>query len=267
LSRRFAKLPRMGKVYVDPALFNIVLPYNKRGDSATTVPIVKGSKYALDAKEIVRLFVHWTGNIDVDLSVICYGNDFNYVTQISWTRPRDFNCVHSGDIQNAPHGASEFIDFDIPNFRKNGIRYVAAWVISYRGQTFDTFPCFAGFMERDSLKSGKKYEPESVKLKFDLKGEVTSYMPLIFDLDRQQVVFADLGSGNGQHRFVGSGDEKFVVSMKALLDMTNTKPTVADVLYAHVTARGSLVSSPKDADLIFTAADIDVDKIAQEYTA
>lgn len=262
LNQRLAELPKLGRVFVDPALKNIVMPYNRRGDSATTSAVIKGSRYPFNGKaEVMRLFIHWTGHIDVDLSVIAFDDRFNFIDQISFTNLRGYGCVHSGDVQNAPNGASEFIDFDIDTLIQRRVRYVVSSAISFRGQTFDTFPCFAGFMERDALKSGAKYEPKAVTMKFDLTAKATAYMPLVFDLETRHVIFADVACGMGRNTFVQSQTDKHVALLRAAVQMTNAKPTVYDVLSRHVKARGQAAKSPETAKTVYSAAHLNIEAV------
>lgn len=262
LHERLAELPKMGRVWIDPALKNIVMPYNRRGDSSTTSQVIKGSRYPMNRKaDVVRLFVHWTGHIDVDLSMIAFDDQFRFIQQISWTNTQGYGCQHSGDVQNAPNGASEFIDFDIDTLIQRRVRYIAASVISFRGQTFDSFPCFAGFMERDALKSGKKYEPQSVALKFDLTAKATAYMPLVFDLETGHVIFTDVACGMGRAAAVQHQEDKQVALLRAAVQMTSAKPTVWDVLTRHAKARGQLAKSPETAKTAFTVETLDIEAV------
>jgi hypothetical protein len=264
LAERFASLPAMGRVYLDPDLSKIVLPFNQRGDSATTTPISKGSHYPIMG-DVVRLFTHWTGHVDVDLSVAFYNGRWDNKGHVAFTNTRMTGCVHSGDVQNAPDGASEFIDMDLNALEKIGVRYAVPSVISYRGDGFNTFPCFAGMMERDKLKSGKRYEPQSVKWKFDLNTPNTMHTPFIFDLMTREVVYCDLASGGGRYRAVVRNGSGFAQQAQAVLDMAYAKPTVIDVLGPHVRARGELVGDPESADLTFMADTISLADIVATY--
>lgn len=261
LHDRLSRLPKMGRVHIDPALAKIVMPYNRRGDSATQTAVLKGSRYPMGAGEVIRLFVHWTGAVDVDLSIITFDALFNYVGHIAFTNLHDYGCVHSGDVQSAPRGASEFIDFDVDALLAKGVRYVVSSVISYRGDTFDSFPCYAGFMERDALKSGRKYEPESVRLKFDLRTASTSHLPIIFDLEGREAIFADIACGRGIFDAVVSSKDKHVALLRAAVEMTAAKPTAWDVLHAHVKARGQLAKAPARTRTRFTVDNLDIEAV------
>jgi hypothetical protein len=254
------------KIYVDPALQTLLVPFNKRGDSSTSSAVVKGSQYPLTAKDVVRLFVYWKANSDVDLSMNLYDPNFVLQESIGYynLQGRGTGCVHSGDIRRAPKGASEFIDFDINTLRSRGIAYVVSSITLFEGGSGFDFPCFAGFMERDALKSGEHYEPASVALKFDLKCESHSHMPLIFDLVNRRVIFADMAMGGAAYSNMQGSNNKFVASTRALLDLVNTKPTLYDVLYKHAKYGNKLVKDAADADVIYKANDSKLLELAEK---
>lgn len=260
---RLAVMPKMGKVYVDPRLEKIVLPFNRRGDSASSTNYTKGSRYPLSPDAaVIRMFVYWEGR-DVDLSMIGFDEAFAKPMHVSFqlTRDEENRVIHSGDLQNAPNGGSEFIDFEVDHLLRRGYRYVVMSLISFRGGPFKGFPCFAGFMERDALKSGAKFEPQSVAVKFDVKGDTESVQPLIFDLKTREVIYVDFSAGGARPYMTARGGiDKFAILTRAMLRLADTKPTVGDIVRAHVCARGKACNSDK-ADVRFTLENLDLEKV------
>jgi hypothetical protein len=258
LLTRFVEMPAMGRVWIDPALKQVLLPFNRRGDSSTNVAITKGNRYPFTG-DVIRMFVHWNNGphtrVDVDLSIVLFDHAFQQVGHIAYTNLSGYGCYHSGDIQNAPNGASEFIDFEVDKMARRNIRYIAMSVISYTGQTFDTYPCFAGFMERDAVKSGAVYQPETVALKFDISAKTTSHNPIIFDINDRSIIFADMASAARRGGRVASETDKQAVLTEALLSLPARKPTIWDVIYAHARARGTIVKNREDADRVIDGSD------------
>lgn len=262
LYSRFKKLDPMGKVYIDPLLASIVMPFNKRGDSSATNRFSKGSQIPFNLPPVLRMFVHWTG-LDVDLSCVGYDKNLNEKFLINWTRTKNQYGIHSGDIRDAPKGASEFIDIEPQKLIQNGIRYVMMSIISYAGGTFDKFPSFCGFMERDSLTSGKKFEPASVTFKIDCDQPSNSVIPIIFDLIEKKAVIADLNTGGASYGAVNLQTEKNKAIVKSVLELVDRKITVNDILAEHVLARGTQVTNPGDADIVFLSTNPDIIEIAE----
>ena len=61
-------------------------------------------------------------------------DEFRFAGQVSWTNLAELGAVHSGDITEAPDGATEFIDLDLD---KLAARYVIPQVNVYSGEGFD----------------------------------------------------------------------------------------------------------------------------------
>jgi hypothetical protein len=267
LVRRFAEKPSLGRVYIDPSLKGLLVPFNQRGDSDTNIAITKGSRYPmLSQAPVVRLFAWWDYHTDVDLSVVFLDSEFVQQDHVAFTNLSTSGVVHSGDIQSAVGGGSEFIDMEIDTLLKRGFRYAVMSLISYRGEQFKNFPCFAGFMERDSLRSGHRYEPESVSLKFDVETPATSHMPVIFDLVEREIIFADLAGGNSRYSAVargGNGDNLATLA-RGVIELTERKTTVYDVIELHARARGTIVEMAEMADLVLTRENIDVGAVLNE---
>ena len=260
LNSRLRELPSMGRVYVDPELRHRIMPVNRRGDSASASPVTKGSAYPMDLENlpVLRLFVHWTGNVDVDLSLNVYDENWTMLQSMGFYNTSGTGIVHSGDVQDAPEGASEFIDVELRKLPARA-RYLVPSVISYRGDGFNTFPCYTGYMGRDALRSGKRYEPESVLLKFDVTSATRSVQPAAFDVRDRRVIHMDLTTGGGRYMTAHSRDDKMAEAAQAVIEMRERRVTLYDVAYAHAAARGELMDNPQDADIAFTpATDIEV---------
>ena len=258
---RYSLLPSMGNVYVDPELRHRLVPFNRRGDSSTMAPILKGNAYPLGDVPVIRLFTYWVGDeIDVDLSAVLYDKDFKKLEGVNYQRlqgAKKFEIVHSGDIQSAPNGASEFIDFSPAQLAKHGVRYVLTNLISYRRHRFNQFKCFGGFMVRDALRSGTKFEPKSVEMKFDVNTKSTSHVTLAFDCVENRVIYLDIVTPSGRHQNIRNMSDTLSTLLRAAVEITEMKPTLYDVLSLHAKARGRLVDTPDGADFIVSAASVE----------
>ncbi len=65
---------------------------------------------------MLRFFVWWKNGkdrTDLDLSAALFDENFAYVDQIAYYNLKTYGAVHSGDIVDAPEGASEFIDITL----------------------------------------------------------------------------------------------------------------------------------------------------------
>lgn len=254
----FSTREKLGNVYVDPALKGVAIPFGLRNASESLETFGRGTRFKLDDKSTLRFFIHWKNvqggyGTDIDLSAISYGENFNEIGHISYYNLRSGALgAHSGDITNAPNGASEFIDIDIDKALANGSRYVGMVVHSYSRDRFSDVPeCFSGFMSREAVQSGEVYEPASVRGKADLTVEATQAIPYIFDLKTREAIWLDItmpskyNSNNNLHSNLSNIE-------LAIQSFVKNKPvSLYDLFTLHASSRGTLVDSPENADLTF----------------
>lgn len=261
IHERLSKLPPMLNVAPHGSLVGIPVPWNRRGDSTVSAATIKGARMPFKG-ETIRLFVHWTGKIDVDLSILLWNDGLDHVGTVAFTDLIGLGCKHSGDVLSAPQGASEYIDFKVSSLLAYGVRYVVSSLISFGGVPFSEFPCFAGFMQRDGVASGELYEPESVRHRFDVNQKGRSALPLIFDLKTREVIFADLSTGGGSGQAVRGKVDKHRALLQAMLDTPVRKPNMMDLMIAHANARGVKIVSEED---LRTLGPDDAEEILRDY--
>lgn len=271
LLKRFSKLPSMGKVYIDPVLEDYIIPFSQRSASKSLKTLVRGSRIPLEDGNTVRFFIWWkngSGRTDIDLSAVAYNKDYQYITDISYYNLKNELGCHSGDIVNAPNGASEFIDVNIEKAIQLGYRYIVMSIYSYTHQPYKDLPeCFAGWMMRSKPKSGEIYEPKTVVNKVDLASDSKTVLPLVIDLVERKVIWMDLGISDARS-YNNSYSNQLTIS-NAIKGFTNlAKPSLFDLARLHAEARGELVYSKEEADIVFSVNEgitpFDVDKIASE---
>jgi uncharacterized protein (DUF3820 family) len=254
--RQYVSREPMGKVYVAPELNNYNIPFGLRSASKVLHTIGRGSKFTYSTNKILRFFIWWknldadcNSRVDIDLSVAFFGDNGESLGHTSWTNLKNGNySVHSGDITDAPNGASEFIDIRLDTIIKTDIRYVVPSVFSYTGQKFVDMPeCFFGWMERKSAQRGGIYEPTTVKEKIDLASASTSNTPVLIDLFEKTIYWMDLSTT--ESKVIEGAFENLCQLCMTFTKMS--KPTVGRVLSLNAIARGELVSDPNEADIVF----------------
>jgi hypothetical protein len=272
LSRFSDRGENLGNVYINPELKGYLVPLVQRNATKSLVTIPRGSHVALPENKFVRMFLYWKENpgdrVDVDLSAIAYDADWNYKFHVSYTDISAMGSVHSGDIQSAPNGAAEFIDLDVMKSINAGVRYVVMNVISFTGQPFDTFECFAGIMGRDNPSMGKKFEAKTVKHKFDVAGNTRYNIPLILDLETDTLIWADIALSSRVNSNVEGQSNKVVMMSNAIASMINDKPNMFDLLTLHAQARGKSISYEREERKVYdTEFDIDFATNADDIMA
>ncbi|QDT39186.1 TerD family protein [Stratiformator vulcanicus] len=282
LMQRFARLPRLGKVWIDERLTEVFVPHSQRSASRSLRAITRGSSFQLPSGDTLRFFCWWkniynaagtsSSRVDLDLSASLFSDNWQTSGEIAYYNLRSGECYHSGDVTSAPKGACEFIDISLESVRSMGARYVVMSVLSYTGQPFAALPeCFGGWMIRKRPNSGEIFEPKTVVDKIDITASTRACVPVIVDAEERRVHWADLGLksaaqiNNAARNSVGLSQIG-----QAIVDLK--KPTLYDLLEMHAEARGEVVQNMQSAETVFGLHEgdltaFDSDRILSEFLA
>lgn len=263
----------LGNVYIDEDFKNYLVPFSQRSASKAVKTIVRGSKLPIkEDATAVRGFIWWTNTndarndwdedrVDIDLSATIYDENWQYVDRVSYTQLRSakYRAYHSGDITNGGNvngdGVAEFIDVEIDAVAKNAGRYIAFQVYSFTHQNFSTLPnCRFGWMEREDVNSGEIFEPKTVEMKIDLTADSTVAIPVIFDCVERKFIWCDMNIQNASSRFYGNNLESNLQGVTATCyGLTHlNKANIYDLVMMNAIARGTVVDSRNEADIIFS---------------
>ncbi|MEU3302096.1 TerD family protein [Streptomyces sp. NPDC006678] len=175
-----SRLPEPGHLLIDPDVLDVALPLSGRATAAGLGVLPRGSLSPVDG-ELLRFFVHWkqtSRSTDYDLSALMLDASYTTVSWLSYTALTEVGGEHSGDITDAPDGASEFI-----NLRLGAVRgtYIVPQVNIFAGEGFEEVEeSFFGFMLRDAEQQGRPFEPRTVRMKSELRGPGRVALPLAF---------------------------------------------------------------------------------------
>lgn len=273
LVSRFAKLPALGRCWIDEGLKNFTAPLAQRAASKALRTITQGSRLALPDAKVLRFFIWWkngSSRTDIDLSAALFDHDQRHVDHLSYYNLKNFGGCHSGDIVDAPKGASEFIDVDLDQLRAKSVRYVVMMISSFTSQPYCDLPeCFAGWMTRKDAGSGEVYEPRTVQDKLDVAANTQICIPAVFDIVENQVIWADLAltrrpafSNNALNNL-----SSMTLMLKSLT--TLSKPDLYTLFTLHARGRGSLTTTKEDADTVMAVDEgitpFDVDRIRAQF--
>ncbi|WP_217213597.1 TerD family protein [Streptomyces sp. AC550_RSS872] len=174
------RLPAPGHLLVDPDVLDVALPLSGRTTAAGLGVLPRGSVSPVDG-ELLRFFVYWkqrNWTTDYDLSALMLDADYRTLFWLSYTNLSELEGEHSGDVTEAPDGASEFI-----NLRLDAVRgtFIVPQVNLYSGEGFEEVEeSFFGFMLRDGEQRGLPFEPRTVRMKSELRGPGRVALPLAF---------------------------------------------------------------------------------------
>lgn len=272
LIERFKKLRPLGRCFLDPYLQMYLIPSSQRSASKSLRTISRGSRLILPDADTLRFFIWWkngTSRTDIDLSAALFRKDFSYANTLSYYNLKDFGGYHSGDIVDAPFGASEFIDVSISKLLSHQVAYIVMCVNSFTLQPYCDLPeCFAGWMARKNAGSGEIYEPKTVEDKLDLSANTSVAIPVIFDLINREAIWTDISLTKNPNWYnnVAGNLSGIQLSLKAFTDLN--KMTLHELFKMHIEARGEFVELPADADVEFSVSaetPYELEKIASEY--
>ncbi|MCX5241106.1 hypothetical protein OG824_38450 [Streptomyces prunicolor] len=174
------RLPSPERLLVDPEVLDVALPLSGKATAAGLGVLPRGSLSMIEG-ELLRFFVYWKESAqrtDFDLSALMLNADYSTNTWLSYTSLTEVEGEHSGDIVEAPDGASEFI-----NLRLGAVRgaFVVPQVNIFAGEGFEEVEeSFFGFMLREGEQRGRPFEPRTVRMKSELRGAGRVALPLVF---------------------------------------------------------------------------------------
>jgi hypothetical protein len=269
LRAKFGEKEALGKVYVDTALKNYLVPFSQRSASKALRTLVRGSQLPLETERgnTIRFFLWWkegkmgnkeTGQVDIDLSAVLYDANWQYKEHLSYTnlRSAQYKACHSGDITSAPDGACEFIDLDIPSVVAYGGRYIVMSLFAYSHHPYCELPeCFAGWMMRKEPQSGEIFDPQTVIDKVDIVSDTRICIPVILDVLTRKVIWCDLALRKNPkwQNALEANQNSMALLGRAIT--TLQKPNLYDLFSLHATARGVLVENKADADTVFSVTE------------
>lgn len=252
------------KVWVDPRLSSFVVPLQQRKASEAFMTVGRGTRIKFDDTKVLRLFMWWKEKdtrTDLDLSVIQFDDNMTYKGHVSYTHLRDEGIVHSGDITSAPHGAAEFIDVSLDVLKKKGVRYIAPQIYRFCGNSFaEMDEVYAGWMCREKAnRDYKSFDIKTVENAFNLNGNSAYCLPMIVDVQNNEIIFVDLYVGTKElHNRVENSLGSVSAIAREVVKMVETKPNIFDLARYNVLGRGAtMAESSENADLTIGVSDCD----------
>jgi hypothetical protein len=260
---RIAKLPPLGRVWIDERLKEVPVPFAMRSVNTAVRTYVRGTRvpYRADAR-VVRAFIHWLdedGSQDLDLSAGLYDESLTKVSHISFTNLRDerLNCCHSGDVVCRVGPCAEYVDLDVGRCLSRGVRYAVVQVFNYRARPMHTVKdCVFGLMEREDPESNDLFVPKTISNCTALANEGTSVIVCVVDLREGNYIWVDVESDRALPTLENAASRSAEV-LRALIH--GTKMSVHELLALHAQARGERVDDAASADFALRWEDLVTD--------
>ena len=174
------RMPPISRLVVDPDILAVAIPLTGKATTGGIGVLGRGSVSPIIGQRL-RFFTYWKQRAectDFDLSALLLDADFGNPRWLSYTQLTMDGGVHSGDIVDAPDGATEFIDIDLAGIDAH---VIIPEVNVFSGEGFnDVAESFFGFMLRDGEQEGRPFEPRTVRMKSELRGAGRVALPLAF---------------------------------------------------------------------------------------
>jgi hypothetical protein len=272
-------IPLSGKVYVSPIFKQFAIPESARTSSSSCKTITRGSKLHLGANEdgikTIRVFTHWhnlaekdylRGNrVDIDLSAQFFDKNLTEINSVSWNTglrgfgwddslSKDMYACHSGDITDAPNGATEYIDIGIKEAKDAGVKYVVIMDNLYCGSAWKDIPeCFSGIMLRKSKfgeNTGEIFDPKTVALKFGMTQNINDQLTVLaYDFEKDEFIWIDAPVGGIANSRVASESVSTIETI--LRESLEQKLSMYDLIMMGSAKFSAVVDDPNQADVIF----------------
>jgi len=185
-------------IYLPEQVGDMVMPLNTRSarPSLDGMGRYNTSTVHLPPTGVIRLFCFWDEGVDIDLSLMMFDAEGNYMDKISYWSQTVKNSQgaiyahHSGDITDGTGGAWEYIDIEARKALKAEVCYLVPVVQLYSGfgeaRTLAAVNDLqAGFMVVPAVGVGEVHEVSQVHTKFTLRAESRGVLPFIVDLQNR----------------------------------------------------------------------------------
>lgn len=266
LKVNYAKLPKLGKVYIDENLKNIPLPFAMRSVNTSVKTFIRGTIIPFNPEaKVIRPFIHWFdefGTQDLDLSAGLYDSDLKNLEHLSYTNLKSnrYDSCHSGDIRHKRGACAEYVDLNINKCLEKGVRYCIVQVHNFENEPMHQLKdCVFGLMEREYPKSNEIFVPKTISNCMSLSNESSTVIVCIIDLKEKCYIWCDIEMQSGGLSNFESSSNKSLDVMKGLLNMN--KMNVYDLLKLHTDCRGQITNNIDDADIKFVYEDFYTDYI------
>lgn len=245
------------KVYIDPLLYYRPLGINNRASSLSLDGKGIGTVESLPKGKVVRLYVHWDGRSDIDLSGLAIYSG-NLVEKIGWNGSHhvDEAIVYSGDNTGYAEKNAEYLDIVTHKLSKT-LEWIICEARIYSGPNlFSEYHgrVRAGWMLRDNPEQNNHWLPETLEHCIVLNAESKTAFLMAYHVPTNSVVYLDVAMGNSN--VSGTEDalklkmylDKFIVSIDKEGEICWDKLNQGHLI--NLLSK-NIVKDKKDADIVF----------------
>lgn len=244
-------------IFIDPSLSTRVLPMKMRSMKNSMFKAERGSSIKIDEDtDYIRFFTYWkendeSGRVDLDLSTSIFYKNFDQLETCAYYDTHGEYSTHSGDFTSAPNGATEFVDINIGKLKKTNASYVVMYVNVFSRQSLDSFDAFCGVMCNNNGVFDKTYDPLKVVDRFDLTCDARAVLALIYDIENNTMLWADMPSHNLAGSNIGSQMSVIENQINYIMNINESFMKMQDYFNLFAEANNMIVvDDPESADMV-----------------
>ena len=248
ITEAYKSADSIGKVYIDPEFNKVAVPFNTTASGKGLDVLPVGSRVKIKS-DYIRTFCYWKGVHDIDASATML-RDFDSAVMNSdclyWgtynTKPFGDSALCSGDDRSS--NGAEYQDFKLSELREKGYKYVIYTLNGYGGN-FATGEIHCGYQCKDNLKT-QAWSAKNIETDIQVRGDSNAYVGFAIDLENEELIVINTVSDSCCR----------VVSMTDIMTFVDyLDPRYLEIFNMGriLAARGEVVETPEEADIIFTS--------------
>jgi len=244
-------------VFIDRTLYYRPLATNNRASSLALGSATAGTAELVDTSKTVRMYVHWHGRSDIDLSALVI-NKNNTVQKVGWNANKSVGqgaIVYSGDNTGYADKNAEYMDVTISKLSSE-VEWVILEARIYRGP--NTYAGYngkarAGWMLRARPEANTHWLPETIENAIILNSSSRTSFLSALHVPTGNIVMLDLAMGRNNVSSAEDGLKmrSYLETFVTLDDGSNevkwdkiNQGHILNLLY-------NVVDNPEEADIVF----------------
>jgi hypothetical protein len=245
------------KVFIDRSLYYRPLAMNNRAASLSLDGKCNGTVEQAPDGKTIRMYVHWYGSDDIDLSGTVLTDD-NRAIKVGWNGAHNLGkgLVYSGDNTGRSAKNAEYLDIDPANLPA-GCEWVVVEASIYRGpSTYARFvkPTRAGWQAVKHLEANEHWQPDTLEHSVVLTAESKVAYLLALHVPTRSIVYLDLNMGN-KNVSDGGDAEKMRMFLETFVTLDDGSESVKwdKINQGHIlnALAKNIVDVEAEADVVF----------------
>jgi hypothetical protein len=245
-----------GPVFIDPSLYYTPLAINNRASSLSLDGKAIGATERYTEQATLRLYVHWKGRTDIDLSAFMISRK-NEVVKVGWNASHvagDF-VVYSGDNTGLADKNAEYIDINTSKVPAE-VEWIVVEARIFRGpSSFAGYEgdVHMGWMSRRHPEANKHWLPETLAHARVMTNEGSVAYLMAYHPSSKSIVHLDMSMGS--ERVSTAAD---AIRMRLFLERiarvkSDHKPTWDQLNQGHILEllAGKVVADERRAEIVF----------------